>query len=131
MKLDIVEIGQLPFFNQDIEQRAGRRLQVVWKQRLEPRAWCDRQRPSAIGAFGANHHLRQSLVFLNVPAMRQPEAYIGHADKLFDEHGKLVNDGTRKFLQDLMRVFANWVETLHLKVSTSDALQTLASAELA
>lgn len=73
----------------------------------------------------------QSLVFLNVPAMRQPEAYIGHADKLFDEHGKLVNDGTRKFLQDLMRVFANWVETLHLKVSTSDALQTLASAELA
>jgi chromate reductase len=41
--------------------------------------------PSAIGAFGANHHLRQSLVFLNVPAMQQPEAYIGHADKLFDE----------------------------------------------
>ena len=30
-----------------------------------------------IGGFGANHHLRQSLVFLNVPAMAQPEAYIG------------------------------------------------------
>jgi len=27
----------------------------------------------------ANHHLRQSLVFLNVPAMPQPEAYIGKA----------------------------------------------------
>jgi chromate reductase, NAD(P)H dehydrogenase (quinone) len=49
-----------------------------------------------IGGFGANHHLRQSLVFLNIPAMAQPEAYIGGADKLFDADGKLVNEGTRK-----------------------------------
>jgi chromate reductase len=66
--------------------------------------------PSAIGAFGANHHLRQSLVVLNVPTMQQPEAYVGHADKLFDEHGKLVNEGTSKFLQGFMQAFANWVE---------------------
>jgi chromate reductase len=46
-----------------------------------------------------------------VPTMQQPEAYLGHADKLFDEHGKLVSDGTRKFLQELMQTFANWVET--------------------
>ena len=68
--------------------------------------------PGAIGAFGANHHLRQSLVFLNVPTMQQPEAYVGHVDKLFDEHGKLVSDGTRKFLQEFMQAFANWVETI-------------------
>jgi chromate reductase len=68
--------------------------------------------PGAIGAFGANHHLRQSLVFLNVPTLQQPEAYIGHADKLFDEHGKLVSDGTSKFLQAFMQTFANWVETI-------------------
>src|SRR6202040_876980 len=55
--------------------------------------------PGAIGAFGANHHLRQSLVFLNVPTMQQPAAYLGHAHKLFDEHGKLINDDSRKFLQ--------------------------------
>jgi len=48
--------------------------------------------PGAIGGFGANHHLRQSLVFLNVPAMQQPEAYIGGADKLFDASGKLASD---------------------------------------
>jgi len=65
--------------------------------------------PSAIGGFGANHHLRQSLVFLNVPAMQQPEAYIGGADKLFDASGKLANDGTRKFLQQFIEAFANWV----------------------
>ena len=64
-----------------------------------------------MGGFGANHHLRQSLVFLNVPAMAQPEAYIGGADKLFDANGKLVNDGTRKFLQSFLQAFATWVAT--------------------
>jgi chromate reductase len=66
--------------------------------------------PGAIGGFGANHHLRQSLVFLNVPTMPQPEAYIGGADKLFDAGGKLVNEGTRKFLGQFMEVFAAWIE---------------------
>lgn len=65
--------------------------------------------PGSIGGFGANHHLRQSLVFLNVPAMAQPEAYLGGADKLFDANGKLTNDGTRKFLQDFMRAYAAWI----------------------
>jgi chromate reductase, NAD(P)H dehydrogenase (quinone) len=59
--------------------------------------------------FGANHHLRQSLVFLDVPAMAQPEAYIGGADKLFDANGKLVNEGTQKFLQSFMQAYAAWV----------------------
>jgi chromate reductase len=67
--------------------------------------------PSAIGGFGANHHLRQSLVFLNVPAMQQPEAYIGHADKLFGADGKLANDSTSRFLQAFMTSFANWIDT--------------------
>ena len=65
--------------------------------------------PGAIGGFGANHHLRQSLVFLNVPTMAQPEAYIGGADKLFDDSGKLINDGTRKFLQQFMQAFSDWI----------------------
>ena len=65
--------------------------------------------PGGIGGFGADHHLRQSLVFLNVPAMAQPEAYIGSADKLFDANGKLVNDGTRKFLQSFMQAYAVWI----------------------
>ena len=43
--------------------------------------------PGAVAAFGANHHLRQPLVFLNMPTMQQPEAYLGGADKLFGEDG--------------------------------------------
>src|ERR1700692_1658844 len=150
MKLDIVEIGQLPLFNQDLEidsspaqwtafrQRVkaadavlfvtpeyNRSMPAVLKNALDVGArqdvssvW-DRKpgaivslSPGAIGAFGANHHLRQSLVFLNVPTMQQPEAYVGHADKLFDEQGKVASDGTRKFLQAFMQAFANWAETI-------------------
>lgn len=65
--------------------------------------------PGAIGGFGANHHLRQSLVFLNMPAMQQPEAYIGHADKLFGEDGRLNNEGTGKFLKSFLVAFEIWI----------------------
>ena len=67
--------------------------------------------PGGIGGFGANHHLRQSLVFLNVPTLQQPEAYIGGVDKMFDENGDVTNDGTKKFLKVLIEAFARWVET--------------------
>ena len=167
MKLDIVDIGQMPFYNEDIETAAppapwvafrqcvkaadavlfvtpeyNRSVPAVLKNALDvgsrpygSSVW-DRKpgavvsgSPGAIGAFGANHHLRQSLVFLNVPTMQQPEAYVGHADKLFDEQGKLVSDGTRKFLQDFMQAFANWIETLGSRAGAADGLrQTRASA---
>jgi chromate reductase, NAD(P)H dehydrogenase (quinone) len=65
----------------------------------------------AIGGFGANHHLRQSLMFLNVPTMAQPEAYIGNAANLFDEKGALTNDATKEFAAKYMKAFASWVET--------------------
>ena len=61
------------------------------------------------GGFGANHHLRQSLMYLNIPTMQQPEAYIGGADKLFDADGRLVVDATRAFLERYMNAFGEWV----------------------
>lgn len=66
--------------------------------------------PGAIGGFGANHHLRQSLVFLDMPVLQQPEAYLSGADKLLDSHGALANEGTREFLAKFMRTFAAWIE---------------------
>ncbi len=70
--------------------------------------------PGNMGGFGANHHLRQSLVFLNVPAMQQPEAYIGGAAKLFDEEGNITNDSTKSFLNKFIDAFTRWVAT-HVK----------------
>ena len=147
LKLEIVEIGQLPLYNQDLDAEPP----AAWKEfrarikkadgvlfvtpeynRSVPAplknaidvgsrpygqsAWDKKPAavvsvsPGLIGAFGANHHLRQSLVFLNMPAMPQPEAYIGGADKLFDASGKITNDGTRGFLTKFMEAFAAWVE---------------------
>jgi chromate reductase len=146
LKLRIVEIGELPLYNQDREENAplqwiqlrerikaatavlfvtpeyNRSVPAALKNALDVgsrpfgmNAWSGKPgavvsaSPGAIGGFGANHHLRQSLVFLNVPAMQQPETYIGHADKLFDEQGKLINDGTRKLLQGFMQSYAAWI----------------------
>lgn len=65
--------------------------------------------PGAIGGFGANHHLRQSLVFLNMPTMAQPEAYVGGVDKLYDKEGNLTDSSTKKFLTEFIHAFEKWV----------------------
>jgi chromate reductase len=148
LKLNIIEIGHLPIYNQDVDENPpaawtafrerikaadavllvtpehNRSVPAALKNALDigsrpygKSAWNGKPgavvsaSPSAIGGFGANHHLRQSLVFLNVPTMQQPEAYVGGADKLFDANGKLANDGTRTFLQSFMQAFAAWITT--------------------
>ena len=146
LKLDIIEIGQLPLYNQD-EEATPPAAWTAFRERVKAadavlfvtpeynlsvpaplknaldvgsrpygqNVWNGKPgavvsvSPGAIGGFGANHHLRQSLVFLNVPAMQQPEAYIGGADKIFDANGKLTNDGTRTFLQNFLLAFAAWI----------------------
>jgi len=64
----------------------------------------------AIGGFGANHHLRQSLVFLDMPVLPQPEAYVGGAGSLFAANGDIAQDGTRGFFQSFIEAFAGWIE---------------------
>jgi chromate reductase len=66
--------------------------------------------PGAIGGFGANHHLRQSMVFLNVPMLQQPEAYIGGAAKLFDDKDAIANEATQAFLVKFLDAFADWIQ---------------------
>ncbi len=63
----------------------------------------------ALGGFGANHHLRQILMYLNIPTMAQPEAYIGDVAKLFDENGKLTHESTQIFISKFMISFAQWI----------------------
>ena len=146
LKLKFVEIGQLPIYNQDgddkpaaewtaFRERIGmadavlfvtpehnRSVPAALKNAIDvgsrpygKSAWSGKPgavvsaSPGGIGGFGANHHLRQSLVFLDVPAMAQPEAYIGGAEKLFDANGKLINDETRKFLLDFIQAYETWI----------------------
>ncbi len=146
LALEILEIGRLQMYNQDLEEKPpaewtafrdklkgfngvlfvtpeyNRSVPAVLKNAIDvgsrpsgKSAWDGKPgavvsvSPGALGAFGANHHLRQSLVFLNVPVMQQPEAYLGSAAKLFDESGNLTNESTREFLRKFMAAFAEWV----------------------
>lgn len=65
--------------------------------------------PGAIGAFGANHHLRQSFVFLDLLPLQQPEAYIGNGAKLFAEDGTIAVPETRAFMNKFLDAFARWI----------------------
>ena len=67
--------------------------------------------PGAIGAFGANHHLRQSLVFLDMPVLQQPEAYIGGVGSLVNDKGEVTKEETREFLRKFMEAFERWART--------------------
>ncbi|MEO7497803.1 MAG: NAD(P)H-dependent oxidoreductase [Massilia sp.] len=144
--MEIVEIGQLPLYNQDddanpppvyLEFREkiksfdgilfctpeyNRSVPGALKNAIDvgsrpygDSSWNGKPcgvvsvSPGALAAFGANHHLRQSLVFLNMPAMQQPEAYVGNIGNQF-EGDKLTNDATKAFLQNYADAFSAWVE---------------------
>jgi chromate reductase len=146
---EIVEIGQLPLYNQDFDDNGNPPAQwLEFRQRVKvydavlfvtpeynrsvpaplknaidvgsrpygKSVWDGKPggivsvAPGAIGGFGANHHLRQSLVFLNVPCLQMPEAYIGDIAKRFDDQGALSDQSTREFLQKFMNAYADWVE---------------------
>ena len=68
------------------------------------------QSPGKLSGFGANHHLRQPLVFLNMPILQQPEAYIGNVADILDEDGKIKDEGTVKFLQSFVDAFVDLIK---------------------
>ena len=61
--------------------------------------------PGALGGFGANHHIRQMLVFQDMPVLQQPEAYIGNAGSIFEEQGGFKDDKTKAFFQSFLDAF--------------------------
>jgi chromate reductase, NAD(P)H dehydrogenase (quinone) len=63
---------------------------------------------SGIAGVLAHHVLRQSLVFLDMPTMQQPELYIGNTDKLADENGHITNEGTQSFLAGAGKQFSEF-----------------------
>lgn len=66
----------------------------------------------AMGGFGANHHLRQSLVFLDMPCMQQPELYIGNVSKLFADNGVLIDETVKGLLTNFVLAYDQWINTV-------------------
>ena len=70
--------------------------------------------PGSIGGFGANHQIRQACVFLNMPVMQQPEAYLGHVtDGSFDDSGCLQEGALKQLIEQLAHAFHDWVHMIH------------------
>lgn len=72
--------------------------------------------PGRLGAFGANHHLRQSLVFLDMPTMAQPEAYLGGSYEMFDDDGRLASETVEGLVGVYLERFEQWTRR-HLPVA--------------
>lgn len=147
LSLEIVNIGNLPMFNEDLENTPldewetfrkeikaadgvifltpehNRSIPAALKNAIDVgsrpyglNVWNDK--PGAIisasvgkmSGFGANHHLRQILVGVNVPIMVQPEVYIGGAAELFNGDGELINESTQGFLVTFLEAFEKWVK---------------------
>jgi chromate reductase len=69
--------------------------------------------PGGVGGFGANHQLRQLCVFLNMPVMQQPEAYLGGVtDDKFDEAGCLKEGPLKAVVMQLAGAFSGWVDLI-------------------
>lgn len=144
ISLEIVEIGGLPYYNEDLDTAQppaswvslrekikaadgylfvtpeyNRSVPAVLKNALDvasrpygqnafagKSALVVSQSIGALAGFGANHHLRQSLVFLDVLTVQQPEAYIGQSATVINEEGKPANDGLYKYMESIMNSFA-------------------------
>ena len=57
----------------------------------------------------AQQHLRNTLVFCNMPAMNQPEAYIQWRDNMIDAQGDF-NERTGSFMQNWVDAYVAWVK---------------------
>lgn len=70
--------------------------------------------PGSLGGFGANHQIRQAAVFLNMPVMAQPEAYLGHvSEDSFDADGCLKDGPLKELVEKLAHAFHDWVDMIH------------------
>ncbi|QIQ20302.1 NADPH-dependent FMN reductase [Zophobihabitans entericus] len=145
LKLNIVEIGDLPLYNEDIDGANPPAAYTRFRQEIAASAgvifvtpeynrsypaaiknaldvgsrpygksvWAKKPAaiisvsPGAIGGFGANHHLRQPLVFLDMPILQQPEAYFGNVAQAFDEQGQ-INEKSKQFLGSFINAYADW-----------------------
>jgi chromate reductase, NAD(P)H dehydrogenase (quinone) len=75
--------------------------------------------PGMLGGVRAQYHLRQSFVYLNMYPINGPDVVVNFAQQKFDANGNLVDQGTRKFLGQLLQNLVNWTRRLKGKESSS------------
>ena len=145
--LNLIDISQLPFINQDLEDNLpapvtelhkiidnadavllatpeyNRSYSPVLKNALD---WGSRpegknkwaKKPAAVvgctpymlGAFGAQNHLRQVMMYLDMYVLQQPEFYLGKAAEKFNDQGELTDQQTIDLIKNFWEVFLSWIK---------------------
>lgn len=147
----IVEIGDLPLYNEDLEKSGPPEAWTRFREAVRPvdgilfvtpeynrsipgglknaldvgsrpygknvfarkPAAVITASPGGIGGALCNHALRQSCVFLDMPVMQQPEAYLGHVSPdAFGDDGLLKEGELRKLVEKLANAFADWCDII-------------------
>jgi len=65
--------------------------------------------PGAMGTAMAQQHLRNVLVFLNMPTLEQPEVFLQAKEGMFDAEGN-IGEASRGFLQSWMDKYVAFVK---------------------
>ncbi|HEY1227237.1 MAG TPA: NAD(P)H-dependent oxidoreductase [Ramlibacter sp.] len=64
----------------------------------------------AIGTALAQQHLRNTLAYLDMPTLGQPEAFVQNKEGLFDDKGHVAVEATREFLKGWVEKYVAWVK---------------------
>jgi chromate reductase len=62
----------------------------------------------SLGSVRAQHHLRQSCVFLNMHLLNKPEVMVGNVNEKFDANGKLTDEKTKEIIRSLIVNLVAW-----------------------
>ena len=81
------------------------------------------QSPGMLGGALANHALRPTLMFLDMPTMAQPEMYIGQVAEAVGAAGEIADAALAALFDRFLAAFVAWVD-LHTR---RDASQELAA----
>ncbi|HEY2461277.1 MAG TPA: NAD(P)H-dependent oxidoreductase [Candidatus Acidoferrum sp.] len=68
--------------------------------------------PYHLGAFGAQNHLRQVLMYLDMRPLQQPEFYLSEAAEKFNKQGQLIDPVTRKKVKEMWTALVTWTNKL-------------------
>ena len=149
-ELEIVPIGDLPLFNEDVDGENAPEAYHEFRSKMKEKQGVifltpeyNRSMPGCLknamdvgsrpkgqsiwgnkpgmvislsqgnmSGFGANHHLRQVLVNVNVPTMPQPEIYLAKVQEMVDAEGNITNPKTTELLQKAMDSYVKWFQKL-------------------
>lgn len=152
MNIELVDISQLPLFNEDLEVNLPESVRVFREQVRRADAalfvtpeynrsytpamknaldWASRPSgqnswdgkpaavagctPFSLGAFGAQHHLRQVLTYLNMPTMQQPEFYLQLVADKMNDRGEITDQKTHEHIEKFWIAFSAWIRLINAK----------------